>query len=97
VQPNTFKDEPGIWIIWGGARIAFRRTLRAALLYAYERYMTAKNWAEAPTKIVLAGRGLELDGQEILQGWRDIGLIPPSPNPSIYTEQQTSQSTHKGG
>jgi len=74
MQPPTVLDEPGLWMIWGGPRFAFRQTLRAALLYSYERTMAAASWAEAPAKIVLVGQDRELDSRAIMEGWRDMGL-----------------------
>ncbi|MDR3508239.1 MAG: hypothetical protein P4L64_10115 [Caulobacteraceae bacterium] len=78
MQPNTFNDEPGLWMIWSGASFAFRQNLRLALVYAYERTIAAASWADVPAKIVLFGRDRELGAQAILQGWRDIGLTMPT-------------------
>ena len=73
MQNATFADEPGIWMVSSGDRLAFRHFLSEALLYAYER----STQTTAMPKIAQIGQNRELDSSAIMQGWRDLGLRLP--------------------
>jgi hypothetical protein len=69
-QSMTFKDQPGVYLINAGNRIAFRDSRAKALLFAHEAALQGNN----PTSIVGVGTSERLDGHAILQGWRELNL-----------------------
>ena len=68
--PSFSNDQPGIYLIRAGRRLAFRNSLKEALRYAYNAALSG----QSPQSITGIGIDERLDPRDILKGWRELGL-----------------------
>jgi hypothetical protein len=87
--PFFSNDQPGIYLIRAGRRLAFRNSLIEALRCAYEAALSG----QSPKSIIGIGINEQLDAGDILNGWRELGL----PLDSIYRAAPPAKQVKDGG